>query len=167
MAQSERNVTTQSDWLSYSLSSAQMATDKYRVTFNWEFINGSPISKFRDGMGITHDANTLNESENALYHYQTDYFTSSGPVFQDNHPAGVGFAINLNGSDPASAGHRGNMSVPLYSSGSADSGTAYGHFIHSNTPSWFQNISLGMGVFSISGIQSSSEIDAPRIELDW
>lgn len=160
------NASEDSGWIVLELTVANLGGGERRVTNSFEFQGDSPFSTYRDAVGISHDFNSQNRPSGTSFWYQTNIEGSGNYVFPENTNEGIGIAFDLFDHVPIQ-NHRGSLSVVVVDSGGANRATAYGHFIHSNTPTWFDNISIGVGSFSVSALANQSDAIAPSVSWEW
>ncbi|MFB4159497.1 hypothetical protein ACE1TF_06400 [Geomicrobium sp. JSM 1781026] len=149
------------DWMEMALIVTQLDSETYEAVNSWSFMGDSPIAHFRDVMAITHDTGVVSDSSTATFNYTTSVATGS-PRDPEIHNSGHAWPFDLERGTSQS----GNMSIELLDNGSTRA-AVYGHYLHSNTPNWFNNVGISAGAISVSGFGDSSSMPTTEVIIEW
>lgn len=133
-------------------------------TFTWL---KAPTARFIDVMGFSWGSTASYYSSSGSYlNYKVDGVkTYTSRTLDKNDPDGVAFKVDLyEGPAPYHSGYM--LSEITKNSSTALNVNVYGHYIHTISPTWISNISIGAGAISITGPTADSTYKTDQL-LTW
>ncbi|PAV30443.1 hypothetical protein CIL05_04880 [Virgibacillus profundi] len=141
-------------WIKQTLSVSYIGNGKYLAKTRYEWLY-QPAATFSDAIAITHDDN-VDVDNNSFF---SEHRSGSGYEFDygadRSNYYGLGDKFDLKRSIPATGFMYYEFKRDKTSDNTAD---LYGHYTHATSPGGF-NISLSLGVLSLSGVTETQATD--------
>jgi hypothetical protein len=132
----------------YDSRGAYLNRIQLKNTYNW--IN-APFSRFVDVIGFSWNSTVSYYPGTAYLLYKVDGIkTETKTALDQKNGNGVAFELDLwEGPAPYHSGYM--LQDVTKNSSTAINANIFGHYLHTVTPTWISNISIGYGVISLTG----------------